>query len=102
MKAEPKNFLEKLQLLDESSKTKIIYVSTACIMAVIIYVWLAYFNNLISGIARGETSAPKEEDFSFWNSVSNGTAMLYNNFWNSAQGLGKILQTPREYIVQPK
>ena len=41
------NFLEKLQSTPEPTKRRWLIGVTAALMVVVIYVWLAYFNNLI-------------------------------------------------------
>ena len=41
-------FLEELRSLEESTKKKVLYISAAVIMIVVIYFWLAYFNSLVT------------------------------------------------------
>ncbi len=41
-----------LQTLDEGTKTKVLIVSAAVIMAVVFYLWLMYFNGIIASVPQ--------------------------------------------------
>ncbi|MGC9598854.1 MAG: hypothetical protein ABSE18_00500 [Minisyncoccia bacterium] len=115
--AEKKSFLEELQSLDETTKTKILVVATAVAMIIVIYVWLAYFNSLIAGVAQEGTassaasssvpssaassSAVSSGGTSIWQNVEGGIGTLYGKSVGFLHYLGNILQAPRQYIVKP-
>ncbi|MBU6500497.1 MAG: hypothetical protein KGJ89_01555 [Patescibacteria group bacterium] len=105
------DFLGKIQSADESTKRRWIIICTIVIMVVILYVWLAYFNNLMASVSnQGENiadtsgspaAARTSSGSTFLQSVKNSPAFIYNIFTNSISFLGGILQSPREYIVKP-
>ncbi len=110
---EKKSFLEELQSLDEATKTKILVAATAVAMIIVIYVWLAYFNNLIAGVAQegaassaipssaASSSVPSSGGTSIWQNVEGGIGTLYGKSVGFLHYLGNILQAPRQYIVKP-
>ncbi len=102
-----KGFLEELQSLDESTKNKIMIVTAIMIMAIVIYVWLGYFNNLIASVNQ----APVAEDGASPSApngpgigaiLKNNAAFVYETFMNALRGLANILQAPRQYIIRPQ
>ena len=116
------SFLEELRALSEPAKKKILVAATVAIMIIVVYFWLAYFNNIIAGVSRpavaltdqaaqnaqpaatgsvpaGNASASGET--SLLGHIGNGAAFLYGNFLNFEHGLGNILQAPGQYNVQP-
>ena len=112
-----KGFWERLQALDEPTKNKVLIVATAIIMVIVVYFWVAYFNNIIAGIsgpaiaqnepAQADTTQTAQQDgtpqsdSNIWQNMQNGMATIYTQFMNGARGLGNILQAPRQYIVSP-
>lgn len=102
-----KNFLEKLQSADEATKKRWMVLTVAVIMALVIYVWLAYFNNLIAGFSSGQaqsvasSAAEPASSGSFLETAKNGLASLYQIFSDKIHSLGQVLQSPREYIIKP-
>jgi hypothetical protein len=97
------NFLKRLQSADESTKTRWLVVLTIIIMAGVIYVWLAYFNNLVASFSQplplGQVQA--SPGITFWDAAKNSVANLYGIFTDKLRALGNILQAPREYIIKP-
>lgn len=94
-------FLEKLQSSSEATKRKWMFATTLVIMVLVIYVWLAYFNNLVGGFNQSETATAPQGSFTFWQSMKNGTAVIYQTFNDKLHAFGQILASPREYIVNP-
>ena len=72
-------------------------------MVVVIYVWLAYFNSLITGTVPQAAIAENQATGSVgvWQNIGNGMASLYGYSVSTLRGLGNILQAPRQYIVKP-
>ena|SRR5690348_3509077 len=101
-----KGFLEELQSLSEPTKRKIMIVATVVIMAVVIYVWLAYFNNLLASVGQptvaentGAASVPSGSDFA--QGTKSGMAFIYDIFLKAVHGLAGIWEAPRQYNIQP-
>jgi hypothetical protein len=82
-----KSFLEELQSLDEPVKRRILVVSAIIIMAIVIYVWLGYFNGLVATNQPQQTSGSGS---SFWRNMTGDMADMINFF-----------RGPRQYVVQP-
>ena len=97
------NFIEKLQSADEAAKRRWMLLSTITIMIIVIYVWMAYFNNLVAGFSQTQQApaSPTAGGFTFWQTMRNGTAILYRELTGAFHSLGNILNSPREYIVKP-
>jgi hypothetical protein len=98
------NFLKKMQAADSASKKKILVVSSAVVMAIVVYVWLMYFNTLLVGAGAppaADAGVPAEERGSFWETMKRGGVVLYERIMGGVSRLGEMLQAPREYIVKP-
>ncbi len=99
-----KNFFERLQSADERTKKRWLIAVTAIVMVAVVYIWLGYFNGIVSGGARSEIVPPSESvdgSLAFWQTMKNGTAFIYNILSDKLHFLGQILQTPRDFIVKP-
>jgi hypothetical protein len=108
-----KGFLEYLQTLPDPAKKKVLITATVIIMALVIYFWLAYFNNLIAGISEQASvtenqpaegvpaeSAPAAGP-GIWQQLGSGMGFAYGEFVDLAHGLGGVFESSRQYNVQP-
>ena len=100
-----KTFLERLQSADESVKQRWLVGSAAVIMAIVVFLWLAYFNSLIIGpqsaaLVQGDTGT-EGSGATFFGTMKHGTSIIYNGFLGKLHALGNILGAPREYIIKP-
>jgi hypothetical protein len=94
------NFLAKLQSTDESTKKKWLILITVVSMMIVVSVWLKYFNNLVIGVNNNPT-VDGGSGFSFFETMKEGTAFLYDSLAQKMTGLGEVLNAPRNYIVSP-
>lgn len=93
-----KNFLEQLRASDEGTKRKIIIITSCICMVIVLYVWLGYFNNLVSGAARPETvSHPSSSGF--WDGVKGDMGIFYQKI---SGVFGTIFQWSKQYTIQPQ
>jgi len=99
MEGSHKGFLEYLQSLDEPTKKKVLVISTALIMIVVVYFWLAYFNNLIAGITQPQPVAAATADTT---SGPSGLAYVGAEFMGAVKGFIGIFRGPHDYIIQPR
>jgi hypothetical protein len=107
----PKDFLERLRAASEPTKRRWIVVITAVVMVAVIYVWLAYFNNLLTAgfsqpAATEQPALPgngggTSGSTSFSQTLKNAVANIYGIFGDMFHALGNILNAPREYIIKP-
>ena len=91
-----KEFIEKLQAADEGRKRKWMIISTTIVMAVVIYVWLGYFNNLIARLSQPVLPQSPEvvRKPSFLETMKTGAAAIYEVF-------SRLVKAPKEYIIKP-
>ncbi|HUZ92651.1 MAG TPA: hypothetical protein VNG29_01490 [Candidatus Paceibacterota bacterium] len=111
------NFIQKLQSLPDAQKHRVMIVATAVVMVAIVYVWLAYFNGLVSGFSNQATDVPAVAapaaagspgagatagGFTFLQTMRSGAAILWNAFDGKLHALGSVLGAPKEYMVTPQ
>lgn len=120
-----KGFLEYLQTLPEPTKKRVLVIATAVIMALVVYFWLAYFNNLIAGIAQpaatvaenapaenaptgqpataapATVAVPAAPGEGMGQRLENGLGFIYGIFANMAHGLESVVNAPGQYNVRP-
>ncbi len=98
--------LRKIQSLDENSKRKVLVVSTVVIMAIVVFVWLAYFNSIVMPVGSGaaDTSlatAPSSATTStaqspsgpgFWHTIGNGFSTAWEGFTGMFSGGHQVIQ----------
>ena len=98
-------FLEKLRSADEGTKTRWIIIITSIIMVIVVYIWLAYFNNLFTTASVPAETEPNNQGKSATTnprtSLQQRAGALYYIFIDKIRALGTMLKTPREYIVTP-
>jgi hypothetical protein len=104
-----KGFIEELQSLEEPTKLKVLIISALCVMVIVVYMWLGYFNNLVSSNAPSavadsqtptQTSAPTGT--SFVGSMQNELASIYEGFIGLFRGIGGIFKGPGQYNIKPQ
>ena len=96
-----KNFLERLQAADETVKRRWLIAGTIFAMAIVIFVWLAYFNTIIEPIPQFRESPAEAHGFSLWQTAKNGTALLLQTLSGFLRFLGAFLATPKDIIIEP-
>ena len=74
-------------------------------MVIVVYVWLAYFNNLVVSLSQSPSVAISKNDekdsFSFWGTIEVGLAAVYDFFSNIFGGAIGVFKTPHDYIINP-
>lgn len=94
-------FIEKLQNSDEGNKRRWMFILSSISMVIVVFVWLAYFNNLISDFSRQQPQETKNGGFTFSQTMKNGAAIVYETIAGWMKNFGEILGAPREYIINP-
>lgn len=95
-----RDFLEKLQNLDEPAKKRwLIALSTICAL-IIFVIWAKYFAFITRPFGNlGQESATGE--FSFWETMKTGMSVLWSKFADALRDIGRILGAPRSYLIKP-
>jgi flagellar basal body-associated protein FliL len=100
--------LEELQSLSAASKKRVLVIATIIIMAIVIGVWVVYFNSIIAGTSQQiavqatssaaatpaiptATAAPQASDPGLWQNIKDGFGFIAN-----------IFKKPSQYNVQPQ
>ena len=97
---EKRSFLDKLQSADEATKKRLMIAGTIFITIAVVYVWLAYFNNLIAGFSQTAPVA-QADDLSVWQNIKNNFTIFSASIIDKVHVFGNILSAPREYIIKP-
>ncbi len=92
--------IERLQALGEPTKKKVLIIATGIAMVIVIYFWLAYFNNLLTSVTQ-PTVAQNAVDQAAQTAEPAAGSSFFQGIMNLVHGLGNILQAPRQYIVEP-
>jgi len=104
-----RNFLEKLQSAPDEKKKFWMILFTSIVMVILVFLWLAYFNNLVASLSRPSNIAQvqdngtvaKSQDFSFAETVKNSTAIVSSFLRDRVNDLIKFFEKPKEYIIKP-
>lgn len=102
-----KSFIEEIQSLNDTIKFRVIVVAAVFIMGIVVYVWLGYFNTLISSVpqdptAQSQTVLPSTGGDDASTSGASGLASISAEFMNMIHGFIKTLQSPGQYIIKPQ
>lgn len=91
-----KGLLEKLQSADEAAKKRYVVIASAVVMVVVLWLWLGYFNNLITR----ESPAVAANQPSFFTTMKRGAGIVYQGFIDAIGGFGKALTSPKTYEIK--
>lgn len=107
-----KNYLEQVQGLNPEKKRQVLAGTTAVLMVVVLYVWLGYFNNILTTTSDQASlndqagtltaQAAASSDPGFFDRMARGTTYIYGAVTNGLASFGAALNGPREYTIQPK
>ena len=79
------------------------FILTSVAMIIVVFVWLAHFNDLVAGFSVSQPSEPgRETGFTFWQTMKSGLAAIYVGLTDKLRWLGEVLNEPREYIITPR
>ena len=100
---EQKNWLQRLQESDESRKRRWLVGLALLSMVIVVFVWLSYFNSLLSCANQvvAVASAERNTNVSFFETMKTGTAVITDHLWSAVRRLGRILNAPKNYIIKP-
>jgi hypothetical protein len=109
-------FLQELQSLEESTKTKVLVVTSIVLAIIVFYFWLAYFSGIVLGGAQSLTADQDQEqaaaspslsslpvaspDQGFWGRVGNGTAIVGRSIGSGFEWIGQAFESPKEYKIK--
>ena len=96
-------FLEKIRNSDDGTKKIWLILFTSVAMAVVIYVWVAYFNTLLVNINKPleADEVAKSDEFGFFDTIKSGAATVYEFLADTASGIFGEIKKSKEYIIEP-
>ena len=96
-------FLEKIRNSDDGTKKIWLILFTSVAMAVLIFVWVAYFNTLLVNINKPleADEVAKSDEFGFFDTIKSGAATVYEFLADTASGIFGEINKPKEYIIEP-
>ena len=102
-----KNFIEELQSQSESTKKKILVAATIVSMVVIVYLWLACFNNIMSNASpavaqQGAPSASMGDGGGAWSAFSGAVAGFWQAARDGVKSISGAVGSARQYNVNPR
>ncbi len=99
--------LRQIQSLDESTKRTILIVSTIIIMAAVIYLWIGYFNGIVTAEnppapIAGNTTQPDSGNAPDNSALGNIASAFANAFNGAVHWVGDALGNQGKYNIRPK
>jgi len=96
-------------------KRRVLIAASAVMMALVVYVWIGYFNSIVMGnpvqlanqgaVAQSGTAAPavatQPSAPGFWTELGSGFVSMYHGMVSGFQGAGNALQAPKQYEITP-
>lgn len=98
---EQKNWIEKIQSIDEDRKRRWMVLIAIIIMIVVIFIWLRYFNILVSMNAPEPSPVPQNGGFSFWQTAKGGATMIYQSIISGIKNLFAAFGSSKSYEIKP-
>ncbi len=92
------NFWERLRTADEKTKRKIIIITSCICMVVIVYIWLGYFNNIVSSAVQSGSGAQIPSP-GFWDKIKSNADSFYEKI---SGAFVSFFDGSKQYIVQPQ
>jgi len=92
-------FLGNIRKAPDRVKTKWLIIFVVLAMLVLSFVWLVLFNWMVADKTAVGPSGGSQ--FSFWETMKTGTMVLGGKIYAWLAGLGKIIGTPKNYMIKP-
>ncbi len=100
------SFLEELQAMSEARKRQVLVISAVIVMAIVVGVWLAYFNGIVmggAGVRATDVSAPAGGQPSAPAAVpAPAGPSLWTRIKDGLGSLGRMFSAPSQYQIQPQ
>lgn len=96
-----KTFLERLQSADDRVKRRWLVISTLCVMAVVVFLWVKYFELTIRMAPVVPESNPEAHGFSPWETARNGSAFLMDKLIGLGRAAGSFLFGSKDILIEP-
>ena len=92
-------FLERLQNAEEGTKRWIMLTTSAVAGVFVIWIWLGYFNNIVSPVSV--TPTVSDSNISFAETAKGTLAIVGNALLGTAKYLEDLAKAPRSIDIQP-
>jgi len=96
--------LKKLQELDHQKKTVVLIILSGISILFVFYIWLMYFNFMLSKYKNYEVANNENDNVSFSMKLKSGLAFVYENLSSKikdvANTLNNFINGPQEYNIK--
>lgn len=94
------DFLRKIQEGDEAAKRRWLVASSLVAMALVVFVWLNYFNALVQPAG---TPPPPDgvQGLTFWQTFKAGLKIVAQGIGGEIKSLWGAVRAPKSYNIQP-
>jgi len=100
------DFIEHLRGSEEHIKRRWLFVFSGISMAVIVFLWMAYFNSLVQPLGAPQEAQQAEQDgkqsFGFWETFKTGLGAVIGSSGKSVDYLMNKLRQPKNYDITPQ
>ena len=97
-------FLEKIRGSEESVKRRWVIGFSLLATAVVVVLWMLYFNALLLSFEPGGGTAIAQEDLRggafFWERAKGAGALAYGGVAYAWRAVGETLLAPRVYVIK--
>lgn len=95
--------------MSETRKRQVLVISTIIIMAIVVGVWLSYFNSVVmggAGTTGGASSASVQSSVSSTPAPASSAAPAWSGIWtrikDGMSSIGRMFSGPSQYTIQPQ
>ena len=109
IEADRKSFIEELRSLSEPVKRKVMFCSAAVSMALVVYLWFAYFNTIVPNAGPAAalqtpstTNASDTGGPGIFGLFADAAGSLWQATLNKIEGVASSLNNPKQYDINPR
>ncbi len=96
------DFLKKIQESDDAEKRKWLFVFSGVAIAVVVFLWLKYFNSLLGPVSPAEQqNIGGGNGLAFFETFKAGLAIVVKTIGGAIKSVVDFILQPTSYIIKP-